>query len=385
MLDVVEAIAAVLAALFTLTGPLLRDLYQWLAKRHRRRATPKCGFRPSGVDSWVILIAAFTLTALGLVANTGRSDPYSQSPVVHVAFAFIGVALAMAIAHTPIRTVRVASAFGLLLAYLLFIVSIVVGSRMSLSASLPVANAVIVLLVLWTGSTLSRRSDELGLRLTRELSVAWLLVGSAVLITFVGLGFSLLLVGISLAMLIAARTGWKSVVVIAQLIGIWAVLVGTVAYRVARYTDVGPKIPEYAAARDLLDGARWFGSGLTATRELTLGIHDNVVLALMGYRLGLVGMALVVLLLVLMVAVMVRVGLRSKDVFSRVVAIGLAAWVLIEAVYHSAFVLGVVPLLFTQMGFPFVARGGWQVLFHLIAAGIVASLANEQRTTAKAN
>ena len=84
--------------------------------------------------------------------------------------------------------------------------------------------------------------------------------------------------------------------------------------------------------------------------------HTDMILAVIGEELGLVGITAVISAFAVFAYAAVRIALRCRDPFGKRLAAGLAALVCAQAAINLAAVLGLAPL--TGIPLPFVSYGG---------------------------
>jgi cell division protein FtsW len=118
------------------------------------------------------------------------------------------------------------------------------------------------------------------------------------------------------------------------------------------------------------------GQGLQKKLYLPEVVGDSVV-AVMAEELGFV---LIILFLALFVAFVWRgfaVARRTADVFGRLLATGLMAWMSIQAFLNVGSMVGLMPM--TGLPFPFVSYGGTALFASLAAMGLVVAISRTSR------
>lgn len=124
----------------------------------------------------------------------------------------------------------------------------------------------------------------------------------------------------------------------------------------------------------------WFGVGLGASRarwSFLPNAHTDFIFAIIGEETGLVGAALVIVLFASFAAVGIRIALKAPDMFGRLLAVGIVAWLSCQALINVGGVVAVLPI--TGVPLPFVSSGGSAMIISLAAVGI---LVNISRTRA---
>jgi cell division protein FtsW len=219
------------------------------------------------------------------------------------------------------------------------------------------------------------------------LGIATTLVAGLILLQ-PDLGTALIVVGIVVVVIFVAGTPLP-------LLGTIGIIGGTAAlgmalaegYRRARifaflnpFRD--PLNTGYQAVQSLiaLGSGGLAGVGLGASRQKWLYVpnaHTDFIFAIIGEELGLVGTAAVVGLFLGLAYAGVRVARRAPDPFGRLVAAGVTAWIVGQAVVNMGAVTGLLPI--TGVPLPLVSFGGSALVVSLVAIGILANIARHER------
>ena len=101
--------------------------------------------------------------------------------------------------------------------------------------------------------------------------------------------------------------------------------------------------------------------------------HTDMIFAIVGEELGLVGAAAVICAYALFALAGLRVALACRDPFGKRLAVGVTALVCGQAAINLAAVLGLAPL--TGIPLPFVSYGGSNLVVQLTAVGILLNIA----------
>jgi cell division protein FtsW len=120
------------------------------------------------------------------------------------------------------------------------------------------------------------------------------------------------------------------------------------------------------------------GVGLGAGRAKWLFLpnaHTDFIFAIVGEELGFVGCLLVLGLFAGFALVGLRVARRAPDRFGMLVAAGITAWIVGEAVINIGAVIGVLPV--SGVPLPFLSVGGSSLLITMAGAGILANIARQ--------
>jgi cell division protein FtsW len=100
--------------------------------------------------------------------------------------------------------------------------------------------------------------------------------------------------------------------------------------------------------------------------------HTDFIMAVIAEELGLWGVAFVILSLAFIVFRGLLIGMRSKDAFGSLMAIGVSSMIGIQAFINLGGISGVIPL--TGVPLPFVSYGGSSFLQLSIAVGILVNI-----------
>jgi cell division protein FtsW len=123
------------------------------------------------------------------------------------------------------------------------------------------------------------------------------------------------------------------------------------------------------------------GVGLGQSREKFLWLpqaHTDTILAIIGEEFGFIGTAAVVLCFALIAWRGIRIALRAPDSFGRLLAVGITAWLVGQAIINLAVVVGLIP--FTGLTLPFISYGSSSMMTCLLAGGVLLSIARASDT-----
>jgi cell division protein FtsW len=127
-----------------------------------------------------------------------------------------------------------------------------------------------------------------------------------------------------------------------------------------------------------LGSGGWTGVGLGASRakwRFLPAAHTDFIFAIVGEELGLFGCALVIGLFGALAYLGVRTALRAPDRFGMLLAGGITAWIVGQAVINIGSVVGLLPV--SGIPLPFVSFGGTALVFTMIAAGMLGNIARQ--------
>ena len=117
----------------------------------------------------------------------------------------------------------------------------------------------------------------------------------------------------------------------------------------------------------------WQGEGLFHGRQTQGGFipfqQTDFVFSVAGEELGFLGSAGLLLVLGFLVVRSLMVAARAQDAFSRLVAIGVASWFIVQVFENVGMNLGIMPV--TGLPLPFVSYGGSSMFAGWLALGLV--------------
>jgi cell division protein FtsW len=119
-----------------------------------------------------------------------------------------------------------------------------------------------------------------------------------------------------------------------------------------------------------------FGVGLGASREKWGYVPESTsdfIFAIIGEELGLVGTLCVTVMYGGLAFAGLRIARRVPDVFARLAATAITAWIVVQAVVNVGAVIGILPI--TGVPLPLVSAGLSSLLVTLIALGMLMSFA----------
>ncbi len=242
-------------------------------------------------------------------------------------------------------------------------------------------------LVVW-GADLLARKDKLGQLADWRHMLVPLMPGTAVLCLLVmtgdDLGTTFILLVIFLALLWVIGTPGR---VFAGLLILMALammlMIVSAKYRLGRLVG-------FFDQQGSATGANWqgtqgkyalgsggiFGVGLGAGRQKWGYVPESTsdfIFAIIGEELGLVGTLCVTVLYGGMAFAGLRIARRVPDLFARLAATGITAWIVVQAVVNIGAVIGVLPI--TGVPLPLVSAGLSSLLSTLVALGMLMSFA----------
>ncbi len=118
-----------------------------------------------------------------------------------------------------------------------------------------------------------------------------------------------------------------------------------------------------------------FGVGLGQSRARWSWLpnaHTDFIFAIIGEETGLAGAGIVITLFALLAVVGVSIAFRAPEGFGRLLAVGIASWLTIQALVNIGGVVAVLPI--TGVPLPFISNGGNAMLVNLFAIGVLLNI-----------
>lgn len=306
--------------------------------------------------------------------------------------AVIGVAAMVALMRMDYRKLREPAVVYLLLCLTLFLLGAVFLLDRSHNThrwirlgplSLQPSELAKPTLVLFLAFFLETRLREVNRWATLAPILLYLGMVCALVVAEPDLGTTVALVLIAGAMLYVAGLEWKLMGYgVLAAIPVLYLLVFHVAYRRERILaflhpwqharTVAFQIVQSLIA---LGSGGWWGVGLMNGRQKLFFLpeaHSDFIFAVVGEELGWVGCALVVLAFVVFLWRGLRVARRAPDSFGRLLAIGVTAMIVIQALINFSVVTSLVPN--KGIPLPFISYGGSSLMFSLAAVGLLLSV-----------
>ena len=222
-------------------------------------------------------------------------------------------------------------------------------------------------------------------------AVGPILVCVALILAQPDLGTSLDIVLISAAVLYVAGLSWKWIAAgVAASIPALYFLISHVAYRQARLMaflnpDVDPQGAGFQLLQSLIAvGSGGFtGVGLMESKQKLFYLpeaHTDFIYAVICEELGFIGAMIVIALFAVYGWRGLRAAFSAPDNFGRLLALGITAMVIFQALINFAVVLGMVPT--KGIPLPFISYGGSSLLVMLLATGVLLNISQQAREPA---
>jgi cell division protein FtsW len=356
------------------------------------------------LDQRILALVTLGLVAFGLVmvysatsasAAVGNGDPMSFLKRQAV-YAFLGVVLMTLAARFDYHRLRYLTAPLVLAALGLCAAVLVLGPQINGArrwfllgpASFQPSELAKLALCLFAAVYLARRRTPRTLgELFRPLGLLTLLFCGLILlepdlgttITLLGMTFAILLVGGVPVRLLATAS------VLAVGLGLLAIWFEP--YRRARFFSfLDPWKDAQGSGFQIVQATIGIGSGGVTGAGLGQGVgkisylpeaHTDMIFAVIGEELGLVGSILVIGAFAAFTIAGFRIALRCRDPFGKLLAAGITALVAGQAGINLAAVLGIAPL--TGIPLPFVSYGGSSLVVLLLGVGVLLNIAVNEK------
>jgi len=244
-------------------------------------------------------------------------------------------------------------------------------------------------LVLFAASLLSRRADRMDdTRFTFRPVAIVVVILAALIMKQPDMGTAMVICGIAATTLFVAGTPTRTLAAATAVSAVGGALLGVVApYRLHRLLsfmhpqrDAGNTGYQAIQGRVGMAAGHWFGLGLGASRQKTgylPNAYTDFIFAVIGEEIGFVGCVIVVVLFVALAVLGVRAAMRAPDRLGTLLAAGITAWIVIQALVNVGAVVGLLPV--TGVPLPFVSFGGSSMVIAMAGVGILANVTRQGR------
>jgi cell division protein FtsW len=372
------------------------------------------GWLDSPLTSYYLVLGttvALAVIGLVMVLSSSSVEAYRQTRSSYsvfarqAGFAALGVPLMVVAARLPVRVWKllawpllVFAVGGLLLVFSPLGVVVNANRNWVAIGSLTVqpAEAAKLALVVWAAAVLARKQPLL--HRTGHVLVPVVMPGALVLLGLVlagrDLGTGLVLMALTIALLFSAGAPIRVFVLIGGLAAVAVTLmVQGSANRMSRISgwlntgqcDYLSTCWQSVHAKWALASGGWWGVGLGASREKWSWLpeaHNDFIFAILGEELGLTGSLVVLALFAALAMGLLRVVVRSDDLFVKIATGGVFTWVIGQAVINVGAVLGLLPVVGVPL--PLVSSGGSALVSTMVALGMVIGFARREPGAAQA-
>ncbi len=353
---------------------------------------------------WILLIAAFALSLMGslLVWSASRADLASESDpqsFLKRHLINIGVALVLGFiasrinyrllrAYTPV--VYVASMILLLVPFVPGLGVTIAGARawidVPLGLTIQPSEFAKITVILMMAALLSERRDREEEPSAQDVLLALVVaaIPTAIILVQNDTGTVLILAAVSLSIVAVSGvpTRWLVGLIGAAILGVLAsIQLGLLQeYQVDRLTsfinpddDVSASAYNANQARIAIGGGGLDGYGLfegPQTQGNFVPVNESdFIFTVAGEELGFLGSALLLVLMAVILWRAVLIAWKADDLYGRLVATGVAAWLAFQMFENIGMTLGIMPI--TGIPLPFVSAGGTSMMATWIALGLL--------------
>jgi cell division protein FtsW len=354
------------------------------------------------LEARVLALVTLGLVAFGLVmvysatstsATLANGDP-AYFLKRQAGYALLGLTLMVAASRIDYRVLRRLAPALIVTSLVLLVVVLAMGQAVNGArrwisfgpAVFQPSELAKLALAVWAASYLTRR------RPPQRLGELWRPFGllaaifCALLLAEPDLGTAITIMLMLAAMLLVAGTA-------ARTLGAGLSIAGTVGllaawfepYRRARlFSFINPWHDAQGAGYQTVQAIIGLGSGGIFGRGLGQSIekanflpeaHTDMIFAIIGEELGLVGAAAVIAAYAVFAYFGLRIALGCKDPFGKRLAAGLTVLVCGQAAINLSAVMGLAPL--TGIPLPFVSYGGSSLVVALVSVGILLNIAGD--------
>lgn len=356
---------------------------------------------------WVLLAAAGAATVMGslLVWSASRADlasptdpqSYLKKHLINVVLALILGFIASRLDHRWLRAytpvIYVISVFSLLLPFVPGLGTKIAGAQAWIqlpggftiqpSEFMKIAVILMMAVILAEKDRVTEEPKDKDVRLALIVAVLPLLI----ILMQNDTGSVLILGSVTVAVIAVsgARTTWVVGLLVSTVVGILlAIQLGLLKqYQVDRLTsfinptaDASSIAYNSTQARIAIGGGGWFGFGLfhgpqTQGRFVPVNESDFI-FTVAGEELGFIGAAILILLLGIVLWRAVMIAMKADDMYGRLVATGIVAWLAFQMFENMGMALGIMPI--TGVPLPFVSAGGTSMMATWIAIGLLENI-----------
>jgi cell division protein FtsW len=350
---------------------------------------------------YALMIATFGLLFIGVIMILSASTTVSYKQfnnqyiifLRQLMFAGIGIIIMIAISFLPkvffFKWAKVALWLSIILLGLVLIPSIgisVAGQRNWISLwgpfRLQPSEIAKLTLIVW-GSVVLSKQVRSKVTTWQNLLVPVFPVGVIVSILVIlqgDLGTALIVGPILLSLFYAIGAPlrlftWSSI------FGLLAIFLLSIqeGYRIQRFLSwINPSAENQDAGWQVMHGkyalasGGWTGIGLGASKEKwgwLPAAHTDFIFAVVGEEIGLVGTVIVLIFIGTIAFVALSLARKTNDLFTKLIATSVAAWIVVQSIINIGAVLGLLPV--TGVPLPLVSYGGSSLVFTMSAIGVL--------------
>ncbi len=350
---------------------------------------------------YALMIATFSLLFIGIIMILSASTTVSYKQfdnqyiifLRQLMFAGIGIIFMLAISFLPKIFFYKWAKVGLWISIALLILVLIPGIGISVAGQrnwislwgpfrLQPSEIAKLALIVW-GSVVLSKQIRSKITTWQNLLVPVFPVGAivAILVIMEGdLGTALIIGPILLSLFFAVGAPVK-LFTWSALAGLLAILVLSIqeSYRIQRFLSwIYPTAENQDAGWQVTHGkyalasGGWTGIGLGASKEKwgwLPAAHTDFIFAVVGEEIGLIGTVIVLILIGTIAYVALTLARRTNDLFTKLIATGVMAWIVVQSIINIGAVIGLLPV--TGVPLPLVSYGGSSLVFTMSAIGVL--------------
>lgn len=369
-----------------------------VVRKNSNRVRPGMRFQ---FDYWLLLTAAgLLIVGLMMVYSTTfdygllfKDDPtyYFERQFVAMLLGLVGIIVIMQFDYHSFRYISVpflgVTLLGLVV--VLFFGEAIFGAQRGFyEGSYQPSEVAKLATILYISHWLSSKGDRIK-DLTYGLLPFSVITGlvCALIVQQPDLSTAVLIALICFTLFFIAGADWRQFAV-AGLVGglVFILLVNTLPHAQARVEAYQQTLRDPAQASwhvqqalIALGRGGWFGVGIGESTQKfgpLPAAHTDGVFAIMGEELGLMGTLAFISLLVMLAWRGVRTALKARDIYGSLLALGITAWLIYQALINIAVITAVIP--FTGIPLPFLSYGGSSLLFSMLGIGILLNISRDR-------
>jgi cell division protein FtsW len=185
----------------------------------------------------------------------------------------------------------------------------------------------------------------------------------------------------------AAETPFSHLAILSSLgLGAFALLIKAFPHALQRVqvflnSETDPQGIGYQIGQSLiaLGSGGFFGQGLTQSKQKFLYLPQpasDSIAAVIGEELGFLGMLIMIGLFAAFAFFGLKVAKNAPDNFSKLLAVGITSFIVIQAAVNIAAIAGLIPL--TGITLPFISYGGSSLVVCLTAVGLLLNISKNR-------
>lgn len=126
---------------------------------------------------------------------------------------------------------------------------------------------------------------------------------------------------------------------------------------------------------------RLFGAGLGKGHPETVPIADSdFIYAVVAEEMGIVGGAIIIFAFIIIVVAGMRTAIEARDMFTKLIAAGITAFLGFQAIVNIGGVLRMLPM--TGITLPFISHGGWSLITSFFMLGMLMAISHRNNLVA---